>query len=347
MLFSFNPLPAMNLKPIRDQVIVITGASSGIGLATALEAARQGARLVLASRDEDDLEAAAERVRTTGAEVESVVIDVADRAGVEYLADQAEARFGRFDTWVNNAAASIYGRLEDTPLEDARQLFETNYWGMVHGSLIAAERLRRHAIGGYAGSIINVGSTLSDRAAPLQGHYSASQQALKGFTDSFRMELEKEGAPIVVTLIKPSSIDTPYPRHAANYMEEAPTLPPPVYAPEVAARTIVAVAAKPSREITVGAGGLMFALMEKFAPRLTDKYMEATLFEQQKREDRPARHDSGHLQEPKPDQGAHVHGDAPRKVLKSSAYTWAQLNPLPVYGAALVLGLGAVLAMRR
>jgi short-subunit dehydrogenase len=336
----------MNLKPVKDQVIVITGASSGIGLATAIEAARQGARLVIASRDDEDLEAAAQRLRTEQAEVEAVAVDVADRAGMEYLAQQAEARFGGFDTWINNAGASAYGRLAEVPTDDARQVFETNYWGVVHGSLVAAERFRKRN-GNYAGCLINIGSVLSDRAVPLQGHYAASKHAVKGFTDALRMELEKEGVPVVVTLVKPSAINTPYPEHAASYMEAAPTVPPPVYAPEVVARALVAVSARPTREITVGAGGRALALMGQLAPRLTDKVMEATMFDLQQREDRPARQDEGHLQEPLPDGGAHVHGEAPRHVLQTSAYTWAKLNPIPVYGTALAVGLGAVLALRR
>ena len=118
--------------------------------------------------------------------------------------------FGGFDTWVNGAAVTLYGRLEDMPIEDQRRLFEVNYWGVVTGSLIAAGHLRPR------GRIIDDGSVLSERTMILQTQYSASKHAVKGFTDGLRMELERDGAPISVTLIKPSAIDTPYPEHARN-----------------------------------------------------------------------------------------------------------------------------------
>jgi NAD(P)-dependent dehydrogenase (short-subunit alcohol dehydrogenase family) len=123
---------------------------------------------------------------------------------------------------------SFYGRLTEVALEDMRQLFEVNFWGMVYGARAALPRLR-----GSGGALINIGSIVSDRAIPLQGAYSASKHAVKGFTDALRVELEEEGAPISVTLIKPSSIDTPYFQHAKNYMEVEPKPPAPVYAPEV------------------------------------------------------------------------------------------------------------------
>ena len=336
----------MKLKPLSEQTVVITGASSGIGLATALEAAAHGARVVLASRDDGDIEKAAERVRGAGAaDVLTVAVDVADRLGVDYVVQQTVERFGGFDTWVNNAGTSAYGALKDVPEEDARQIFETNYWGVVHGSLAAAEHFRTR-MEPEAGAIINVGSVLSDRAVPLQGHYSASKHAVRGFTDALRMELEKEGVPAVVTLIKPSAINTPYPDHAGNYMDAAPSLPPPVYEPEVVARAILACAEKPRREISVGVGGLMIGAMGKLLPRATDLYMEATQFDQQKRDDKPNRQGPGGLQDPIPDEGAHVHGDAPSRVRQSSAYTWMQLNPLATLGAALAVGVGLALAAR-
>src|SRR5207237_3691332 len=139
-----------------------------------------------------------------------------------------------------NAGVSVYGKLMDVPLADLRQLFETNFWGVVYGSRVACEYLRMRG-----GALINIGSTLSDRAIALQGIYSASKHAVKGFTDALRMELEEQGAPVSVTLIQPTSINTPFPRHAKNYMEAEATLPPPVYAPDVVADAILHCAENP------------------------------------------------------------------------------------------------------
>ncbi|HKP15089.1 MAG TPA: SDR family oxidoreductase, partial [Gemmatimonadaceae bacterium] len=226
---------AIRLKPIKDQVIVITGASSGIGLATALEAAHRGARVVLASRDEADIKKAADQIIAEGGQATPVACDVGDQLSMESLAEQAIVAYDRIDTWVNNAGVSIYGKIEEVPLDDAHRLFETNYWGVVHGSLAALPHLKLHG-----GALINVGSELSETAIPLQGHYAASKAAVKGFTDTLRMELHKEGAPISVTLIQPAAIDTPYPEHAMNYLGVEPKHAPPVYAPEIVAEAILA-----------------------------------------------------------------------------------------------------------
>lgn len=270
----------VSLKPLEEQTLVVTGASSGIGLATARLAAQRGANVVMVSRDPETLEAAAEKVRAEAAgEVLTVAADVADRAGLEYVAQQAEARFGGFDTWINNAGVSAYGRLDETPTEDARQLFETNYWGVVHGSLVALERLRLHG-----GALINVGGLEGERALPLQGHYSASKHAVRGFTDALRLEVERDGLPVSVTLAKPPATDTPFPEHAANYMGREATLPPLPYDPEVVARALLEAAERPMRDVGVGAWSGLAALLGQAFPRLSDRLMEATLFAQQQRE---------------------------------------------------------------
>ncbi|HEY0419956.1 MAG TPA: SDR family oxidoreductase, partial [Acetobacteraceae bacterium] len=273
---------ARALKPLSEQVIVITGASSGIGLATALEAGRQGAKVVLASRNEAALAEAEGRIREGGGEATHVVADVSRREDHERLAQAAITRFGRIDIWVNDAGLSIFGRLDQISDEDHRRLFDVNFWGIVYGSTVAAAHLRQHG-----GAIINLGSIASDLAMPLQGMYCASKHAIKGFTDAFRVELEQEKAPISVTLIKPASINTPFPEHAANYMDKAPKLPPPVYAPEDVAHAILHAAVHGGRDYYVGGGGKMMSEMRKYAPRALD-WMGANVMAPQQKMDEPA-----------------------------------------------------------
>ena len=324
----------VKLKKLEDQVMVITGASSGIGLVTARMAARRGARLVLNARNEEALGEIVDEINSSGGQSVYVAGDVGYIEDVRRVADEALRRFGGFDTWVNNAAVSIYGRVLDVTLEDHRQLFETNYWGVVHGSQVACERLRRSG-----GALITVGSVLSDRAIPLQGTYCASKHAVKGYTDALRMELEEEGAPVSVTLIKPSAIDTPYIQHAKNYLPAEPLNPPPVYAPETVAEAILHCAEHPERDVYVGGGGRVLSSLGENAPRLTDRVMEATMFNLQ-HSDRPSpvgRTDSLHA----PSEDGRERGHYPGYVAESSLYTKASLHPLLT--GALVFGAGLAL----
>src|SRR6185503_7606342 len=200
-----NMMPP-KLKPVSQQVIVITGASSGIGLATAQEAARRGAKVVLFSPDEPELERAASGIREAGGQVAYAVGDVADFEAVKRLAETAMRAFGRIDTWINNATVSLRGPIVDVTLDDARRLFETNYWGVVNGTLVG-----RYHLASEGGALINIGSVVADTGHALLGHYAASKYAVKGFTDSLRLELEKAGDPIAVTLVELEATDTSAP----------------------------------------------------------------------------------------------------------------------------------------
>lgn len=265
------------LKPLAEQSIVVTGATSGVGLATARRAARAGARVFLIARSEADLRALCEELQAQGARVAWAVADVADAEALEAAAEKCVRLFGGFDTWINNAGAGLFGSIRETPLEDQRRLFETNYWGVVNGAKAAADHLRTRPGGG---AIINVGSILSDLPLPVQGIYAASKHAVKGFTNALRLELLREGAPVSVSLVKPGAIDTPLNRHARNLTGQAMRNPQPVYATHVVADTILYCAAHPIREITVGGGGRVIAsfysalpgiaepLLARFAPSL-------------------------------------------------------------------------------
>ena len=265
-----------HLKKLQNQVMVITGASSGIGLATARQAARRGAKLVLACRNEDALNKLVDEMRGAGHDAIAVRADVGNYADHEAILAAALERYGRVDTWVNNAGVSIFGRLTEVAIEDQRKLFDTNYWGVVYGSMVAVAHLKKNG-----GALINVGSEVSDRAVPLQGAYSASKHAVKGFTDALRMELQDEGAPVSVTLIKPAAVNTGFVRHAKNYLDVEPQLPPPIYAPEVVADAILFAAENPERDIYVGGASKMNSVGGQRMPGLMDK-MGRMLIRQQR-----------------------------------------------------------------
>ncbi|QGZ41745.1 short-subunit dehydrogenase [Pseudoduganella flava] len=285
----------MRLKDISQQVIVITGATSGIGLTTARMAASRGAKVVLAARGEAALEQLEEQLRQRGAEALAVPTDVGNKDEVHALAQAAVKRFGRIDTWVNNAGISIFGRAEDVSEEDNHRLFQTNFWGVVNGSLEAVKHLKKEG-----GALINVGSELSEVAVPLQGMYAASKHAVKGYTDALRMELEKEGAPVSVTLIKPAAIDTMFTVHAKNYMDVEPKLPPPIYPPEMVAEAILDAAQHPKRDVFVGEAARANAIGGFHLPRLFDKIGEHMMWDQQrtKKPSRWFRRDALHSSDP-------------------------------------------------
>ncbi|GHA76247.1 SDR family oxidoreductase [Pontibacter akesuensis] len=310
----------VTLKPLYEQVMVITGASSGIGLATARAAAKKGAKVVLASRNKEALEEIEQQIKGEGGQAIHVVADVGRSEDVQRIADAAARHFGGFDTWVNDAGVTIYGRLEEVSEEDSRRLFDTNFWGLVSGSLIAAQHLKTRG-----GAIINIGSVLSDVAIPTQGMYSASKHAVKGFTDALRIELEEDKAPVSVTLIKPSAINTPYTEHARNYTDKALTLPPPVYAPEEVANAILHAAEHPKRDIIVGGGGKAMSSTNKYAPGMMDMASRSMMTNMQLK-DEPAQHHEGSLHQHGKD--GKVHGNYDGHVMKTSLYTRASMHPV-------------------
>lgn len=320
---------SVKLRKLGEQVVVITGATSGIGLCTAREAARRGARVVIAARNEEELTRLAAEIEGAGGFALAVPTDVTDPRAMIRLRDAAMDKFGRIDTWVNNAGLSIYGKLHEVDLVEARRLFDVNFWGVVHGCHAAVGALRERG-----GAIINIGSVLSDRVIPIQGMYSASKHAVKGYTDALRMEVEMENLGISVTLIKPSAIDTPYTDHARNHMETAPRNPPPVYAPQVVADAVLFCAEHPRRDVVVGGGGKMFSVLEKIAPRLTDRLMERTMDGMQ-RSGRPNDGRDNLFMAPLIEGRERASNGG--KTFERSAYTQLALHP--AWSAAAALGL--------
>jgi short-subunit dehydrogenase len=315
----------MKLRRIDEQVMVITGATSGIGLTTARMAAEQGAQLMLIARNEDALRRLADELSRNGRRAIYHAADVADEGSLRAAADKAVSEFGRIDTWVNNAGGSIYGRIMDVSIDDLRRVFETNVWGVVYGSRIAVDNLRERG-----GAIINIGSEVSDAPVPLQGIYSSSKHAVKGFTDALRIEVEADGLPISITLIKPTAIHTPFPENAKNYLPYEPQLPSPLYAPELVAEAILHCAQQPVRDFFIGEMAKLHSSFALNAPRLYDTMQEKGIDSMQNSGEPSAinRNDGLHHTNSR----LHERGSSDRFVLEESIYQRAKIHPLLTAG---------------
>jgi len=317
------------LLPLEDQVVVVTGASSGIGLVTARMAAARGAAVVLAARDGAALDEAVAGIVADGGRATAVVADVGDPADVERIAATALAEHHRFDTWINDAGVSVFGLADRVPLEDMRRQMDTDYWGVVHGSLAAVAHLRSRR--GYGGAIVNVGSVFGDRATPLQATYSSAKHAVHGWTDGLRMDLEAQGLPISVTLLHPGRIDTPYDEGAQSHAERQPAHRGMIYPPEAVAEAALWAAEHPARDLYIGLQARLGAAAGAVAPRLTDLVMERYMLWSQ-RSSRPSR--------PPGDSG--LHQPAPRPGERGPHEGWVRRRSyyLPVQEHRRVIALG-------
>jgi NAD(P)-dependent dehydrogenase (short-subunit alcohol dehydrogenase family) len=272
----------MKLKPVADQVVVIVGCTSGIGRVTAREFAERGATLVLGAREPADLESLANELRASGARVETHEVDVASFDSVEALAGFAETTLGRVDTWVQLAAISLYATFEATRPEEFRRVIEVNLIGQAYGAMAALPRLRR--TGG--GALIEVSSVEAEVALPYQSAYAASKHGMAGFLRALRMELQAEDAPISVTQVMPSGIDTPLFHNARTKIGVAPKPTAPIYDPIVVARAIVAASEKPVGDLFIGGGGMAFAMLRRWLPGTSERVLKLIGFSGQ-RTDRP------------------------------------------------------------
>lgn len=293
---------ATPLKALDNQVIVLTGASSGIGLCTAQLAAERGARLVLVARSGDVLEQLVAEIGKKGGTAIAAVADVAERAQMDEVARIAMAEFGRIDTWINNAGVAVYGKLDQVSDEDNRKVFDTNFWGVVNGSLAALPYLKQSG-----GALVNLGSETSESKASLQGMYTASKHAVKGFTDSLRAEVDASSTPgVSVTLIQPSAVDTPFPHNARNYLDREPMLAGPVVDPQEVAEAILRAATEGGRDMKVGAVSGFNCALSKIVPWLGER-MASRSADRAPRAERPRR-PQGTLYEP--GHSGRIHGRA-------------------------------------
>jgi NAD(P)-dependent dehydrogenase (short-subunit alcohol dehydrogenase family) len=330
----------MHLKPIRQQVVAVVGATSGIGRETALRFARQGARMVVAGRSEPGLASLVEEIRREGGEATPVVADVAEFDQVRAIAEQAVSTYGRLDTWVHLAAVSLWATFEQTTPEEFRRILEVNLLGQVYGAKAALPHLRREGLG----ALIHVSSVEARRPLPLQSAYAASKHGMSGFLEVLRMELQHEGVPISVTEILPASIDTPLFEKARTKIGVRPKGMPPIYPPELVADAILHAAEHPVREIVVGGAGKVMLYGQRLSPQLMDAALMRTGFQAQRTDEpkRPSAPDNMFQPLPGLDR---VHGSpTPRKQAVPSNGS-PKMSPAVRNAAMLTAAVGAAVAL--
>jgi short-subunit dehydrogenase len=332
------------MRALEQQVVVITGASSGIGRETALQLARRRATVVLAARGEEALTEVAREVERLGGTPQVEVTDVGEREQVDALADAAVQRFGRIDTWINNAAVSLYGNSWELDVGDVERVIHVNLLGQVY----AMHAALRHMVPAGAGHIVNVASAEAWRGTPLQSAYSAAKAGIKGYTEALRLELAHENTGVQVSLVLPASMNTPLFGHALSALGVKPMGIPPIYEPRVAAETIVFVCEHPRTEVVAGGAGKGLVLGERLSPRMMDRVMLARggmIFKRQKTQQPDDGADN--LYGPLPGAGSTT-GELGQKSKSTSPFTrMLELHPgrqRALLGAAAA---GVIAAIRR
>lgn len=325
-------------------VIVVTGASSGVGRATARLLGQRGASVGLLARGVDGLEAAAKEVEAAGGRALVLPVDVADAAAVAAAAARVEEELGPIDVWVNDAMTAVLAPVRETTAEEFRRVTEVTYLGYVHGTLAVLPRM----LGRDRGVIVQVGSGLSYRAIPLQATYCGAKHAIKGFTEALRVELRHDRSAVKVTMVHLPGLNTPQFDQVRTTLRRHPMPVPPIYQPEVAARAVLWSAEHPRRrEVWVGGPTPLVIWGGRLAPGLVDRYLARTGVEAQQT-DRPIPPDRpSYLWEPLPgDRGAHGDFDD-RAHPRSLQLELSIRRPLALAGAAGAALAAAARAARR
>jgi len=325
----------MFMKTRSKQVVVITGASAGVGRATVRAFAKRGADIGLIARGTDGLEAARREVEAAGGRAVVLPADVADPDQVDAAASRVERELGPIDVWVNNAMVSVFSPVRELQPDEVRRVTDVTYLGVVHGTLAALRRMlpRDH------GAIVQVGSALAYRGIPLQAAYCGAKHAIQGFTESLRCELLHDRSHVHVTMVNLPAMNTPQFDWVKSRLPRQPQPVPPIFDPEIAAQAIVWASARRRRELSVGSPTAVAIAVNKVASGLLDRYLAETGYDSQQTDEPADPHRPNNLWHPLPgDHGAH--GRFAGRSVHRSLQTWMN-ERLPVV-AMTVAGCAAL-----
>ncbi|HEY9691475.1 MAG TPA: SDR family oxidoreductase [Oculatellaceae cyanobacterium] len=317
----------MQLKPIQDQVVVVVGASSGIGRETALQFAKKQAKVVVSGRSEAKIASLVDEIRGFQGEVTAVIADVAEFDQVKAIADKAVEVYGRIDTWVHLPATAVFAMFEETKPEEFKRVIEVNLLGQVYGAMAALPYLKQQG----RGALIHISSIEGIRSLPLQSSYGAAKHGIEGFLESLRVELLHEKLPISVTSIKPSVINTPFWDNAMTRLGVQPAGIPPYYDPRLVVDAILYTATNPTRDFFVGDSARVLDFLQKLSPSFVDALLVQIGFPFQKTDKPKSEHDSNNLYEPVLTD-TRVDGDF-RTMVIPSLLDWVDKNPALKWGA--------------
>jgi short-subunit dehydrogenase len=334
---------AMRFKPIDQQVVVLMGASSGIGRETAIRFAKRGAKVVVSARNGGALRSLVGEIRHNGGEALAVPADVAEFEQVKAVTDRAVEEYGSLDTWVHLSGVGLYATFDQTESEEFKRIINVNLMGQVYGTMVALPHLKREG----RGALIHISSVEAKRSAPYHSAYAASKHGIDGFLESLRVELKREGWPIGVTNVMPAAINTPFFSSSRTKLGVKPMGVPPIYQPNTVADVILYAAEHPTREIVAGGAGKAMLLTQRISPRLMDRLMLHTGFGSQKT-DEPKHEDDPHNLFKAIDDDR-IEGDFSDRSHSRSLHNWLETHPLVRRAvlAGIALGTAKLLRTRR
>jgi NAD(P)-dependent dehydrogenase (short-subunit alcohol dehydrogenase family) len=331
----------VQLKPVGEQVVVLMGASSGIGRETALRFARKGAKVVASARGEEGLDSLVQEIRDEGGEAIAVPADTSEFGQVKAVADRAVQEYGRLDTWVHLAAVGLFATFEETTPEEFERVIDVNLMGQVYGAMAALPHLKREG----RGALIHVSSVEAKRSFPFHSAYGASKHGIDGFLEALRVELRHEGWPISVTQVMPGTINTPFFDKGRTKLGVKPVGVPPIYEPQTVANIILYAAENPARDLVCGGAAQALILNQRLSPRMLDALLTTRAgFSPQMTDEPRSENDPDNLYAPIQGHDTAKNGF---RALSRSLYNWLEMHPVVRRGAAAGTALGILGALRR